>query len=38
MTDKSTQIYVPPKGTRGARVADFFFKLMKPLLRLTRAE
>jgi len=32
MTDKSTRkIDVPPKGTRGARVADFFFKLMKPL-------
>jgi len=32
MTDnKSGQINIPPKGTRGARVADFFFKLMKPL-------
>src|SRR5262245_20184625 len=31
MTDKSTtQIHVPPTGTRGARVMDFMFKLMKP--------
>ena len=30
MTDKSASIYVPPKGTRGARMMDFVFKLMKP--------
>ena len=24
-------IYVPPKGTRGARIMDFFFGLMRPL-------
>lgn len=31
MTDKSTQIDIPPKGTRGARMMDRVFKLMKPL-------
>jgi deazaflavin-dependent oxidoreductase (nitroreductase family) len=31
MTDKSTgNIDIPPKGTRGALMMDFFFKLMKP--------
>ena len=31
MPDQSTEIYVPPKGTRGTRVMDFVFALMKPL-------
>jgi deazaflavin-dependent oxidoreductase (nitroreductase family) len=31
MTDKTTSIDIPPKGTRGARVMDFVFGLMKPL-------
>src|SRR5438094_6995037 len=30
MADQSTKIYVPPKGTRGTRVMDFVFALMKP--------
>src|SRR5438093_12074500 len=30
MPDQSTEIDVPPKGTRGTRVMDFFFVLMKP--------
>ena len=31
MTDhQASKIDVPPKGTRGARVMDFFFKLLKP--------
>src|SRR5438094_3375685 len=30
MADKNSKIYVPPKGTRGTRVMDFVFALMKP--------
>jgi deazaflavin-dependent oxidoreductase (nitroreductase family) len=30
MTDKSTQIDVPPKGTRGNRVMDLMMGLMRP--------
>jgi deazaflavin-dependent oxidoreductase (nitroreductase family) len=30
MTEKSTRIHVPPRGTRGARVMDFVFGLMRP--------
>ena len=30
MTDRNTAIDIPPRGTRGARVMDFMFKLMKP--------
>ena len=30
MADQTTKIHVPPKGTRGARVTDVFFALLKP--------
>jgi deazaflavin-dependent oxidoreductase (nitroreductase family) len=28
--EQTSRIHVPPKGTRGARVMDFVFKLMRP--------
>lgn len=31
MADKVGAIHVPPKGTRGARATDIFFKLLRPL-------
>lgn len=30
LTEKSTRIHVPPKGTRGVRAIDFVFRLLKP--------
>jgi deazaflavin-dependent oxidoreductase (nitroreductase family) len=30
MTDKTTAIHIPPKGTRGNRMMDFFMGFMRP--------
>src|SRR5438094_8956299 len=30
MTDQTAKIHVPPKGTRGNRMMDFFMGLMRP--------
>src|SRR5438093_11910698 len=30
MTDRTAKIHVPPKGTRGNRMMDFFMRLMRP--------
>ena len=31
MTDKTTRIHVPPRGTRGSRAMDVMFKVLKPM-------
>jgi len=31
MPDSTAQIEIPPRGTRGRRVIDFFFRLLAPL-------